>query len=174
MASRRGSIARRRSMRCCTTTREPIRGSRSTPRTACIAKPAISRIRHRTSSGRLPKAAAGLTTRTCEGERAPRLAADGFARHVSPMRAPGFLIVGLASVLLCGCASVGMGPSKSVQTTLESDGEASSYGQYLAGQAAVNHADSASAETYFAKAAGMDPEDRPLLATRAFTDRKST
>ena len=39
----------------------------------------------------------------------------------------------------------------------------------MAGQAAVNHADSASAEAYFAKAAGMDAQDRPLLATRAFT-----
>jgi Flp pilus assembly protein TadD len=86
------------------------------------------------------------------------------------MRAPGFLLVGLASALLSGCASIGMGGgAKSVQATLESDGDASSYGQYLAGQAAVNHADSASAETYFAKAAGIDPDDRPLLATRAFT-----
>ncbi|MDB5482199.1 MAG: Tetratricopeptide 2 repeat protein [Caulobacteraceae bacterium] len=85
------------------------------------------------------------------------------------MRAPGFLLVGLASALLCGCASVGMGGGKSVQTSLESEGDVSSYGQYLAGQAAVNHADSASAEAYFSKAAGMDPADRSLLTTRAFT-----
>ncbi len=85
------------------------------------------------------------------------------------MRAHGFLLVSLASALLCSCASVGTAPPKSALTTLENDGDLSSYGQYLAGQAAVNHADSASAEAYFAKAAGIDPEDRPLLATRAFT-----
>jgi hypothetical protein len=85
------------------------------------------------------------------------------------MRVSGFMFVGVASALLCGCASVSTQGTKSVQSTLDGDGEMSSYGQYLAGQAAVNHADSASAEAYFAKAAGMDVQDRPLLATRAFT-----
>jgi Flp pilus assembly protein TadD len=85
------------------------------------------------------------------------------------MRVAGILLVGLASAVLSGCSTTGGSGPTSVQATLESDGEASSYGQYLAGQAAVNHSDSAAAETYFAKAAGMDPEDRPLLATRAFT-----
>jgi Flp pilus assembly protein TadD len=79
------------------------------------------------------------------------------------------MLVSLTAALLCGCASVGGRGDKSVQNTLDGAGETSSYGQYLAGQAAVNHADSASAETYFAKAAGMDAPDRPLLATRAFT-----
>jgi Flp pilus assembly protein TadD len=85
------------------------------------------------------------------------------------MRIQAFLLVGVATAVLGGCASVGIGGGKSVQTALQTDSDVSSYGQYLAGQAAVNHADSASAEAYFAKAAGMDPEDRALLATRAFT-----
>jgi hypothetical protein len=85
------------------------------------------------------------------------------------MRVPGLLLVGLTSALLCGCATVSTQGAKSVQSTLDGDGETSSYGQYLAGQAAVNHADSASAEAYFAKAAGIDPQDRSLLTTRAFT-----
>jgi tetratricopeptide (TPR) repeat protein len=85
------------------------------------------------------------------------------------MRVPGFMVVGLATVLLSGCATLGTGPSRSVKATLEGGGEASAYGQYLAGQAAVNHADSAAAEAYFSKAAGMDEQERALLASRAFT-----
>jgi electron-transferring-flavoprotein dehydrogenase len=41
-------------------------GCRSTPRTACTARPATSRIRRRTSCGSCPKAAAARTTRTCD------------------------------------------------------------------------------------------------------------
>jgi Flp pilus assembly protein TadD len=79
------------------------------------------------------------------------------------------MLVSLTAVLLCGCASMGGQGTRSAQSTLEGDGETSSYGQYLAGQAAVNHSDSASAEGYFAKAAGLDAQERSLLATRAFT-----
>ena len=91
------------------------------------------------------------------------------AKTATMRRVPAFLLLGFTSALLCGCASVSTDGAKSVQNTLDGDGEASSYGQYLAGQAAVNHSDSASAEAYFAKAAGMDQEDRSLLTTRAFT-----
>src|SRR3989344_2930432 len=68
MASRRGSTARRASMRSSMRTRSPrpTRASSSTPRTASTAKPATSRIRRRTSSGSRPKAAAARTIRTCK------------------------------------------------------------------------------------------------------------
>jgi Flp pilus assembly protein TadD len=49
-----------------------------------------------------------------------------------------------------------------------SDGELSAYGQFLAGQAAVNHGESAAAATFFGRAAGLDA-DEGLLATRTFT-----
>jgi len=85
------------------------------------------------------------------------------------MRVPSFLTLGAAFVVLGGCASEASGPTKPASDDLAVRSDASSYGQYLAGQAASNHADSASAEAYFSKAAGLDPGDRPLLATRAFT-----
>src|SRR4051794_37002914 len=42
-------------------------GSRSTRRTACIAKPAISRTRSKTLIGLYPRAAADRTIQTCSG-----------------------------------------------------------------------------------------------------------
>ena len=62
-ASRRGSIARPASMKWSTATKPsaPIRASSSTRRTASTAKPATSRTRRRTSTGRRPRAAADRT-----------------------------------------------------------------------------------------------------------------
>ena len=68
MASRRGSIARRASMRSSMATRRrrPIRASSSTRRIACTARPATSRTRRRTSPGPRRRAAADRIIRTCD------------------------------------------------------------------------------------------------------------
>jgi electron-transferring-flavoprotein dehydrogenase len=64
MMSQRSAIAPQASMKCCKAMRGP--GSRSTSRTACIARHATSRTRARTSIGRRLRAATARTTRTCD------------------------------------------------------------------------------------------------------------
>jgi hypothetical protein len=54
------------------------RGCRSTPRTACTARPATSRIRPRTSAGCRPRAAADRTIPTCDATVRP---SNGRAPH---------------------------------------------------------------------------------------------
>jgi tetratricopeptide (TPR) repeat protein len=57
-----------------------------------------------------------------------------------------------------------------VVSGVDRDPDSSSYGQFLAGQAAVNHGETAQAETYFGKAAGLDSgPDQSLLDGRTFT-----
>ena len=87
------------------------------------------------------------------------------------MRSPRLLIVGLGSLVLSGCAAVG--PAKLDASSAARGGrddDTTSYGQFLAAQSAVNHGDTAVAEAYFNKAAGLeDGVDRKLLVDRSFT-----
>ena len=87
------------------------------------------------------------------------------------MRAPRLLIAGLGSLILSGCAAVAPRPVAAVTAdALDRDYAATAYGQFLAGQAAVNHGETALAAGYFSKAAGLeDGADRALLVTRTFT-----
>src|SRR5690242_3716771 len=64
MRGRSSATARRESMNL-SMARVVNRGFRSTPRTASTARLATSRIRPRTSTGSLPKAAEAPITRTC-------------------------------------------------------------------------------------------------------------
>jgi electron-transferring-flavoprotein dehydrogenase len=57
----------------CATTTAATRACRSTRRTACIARPATSRIRRRTSPGWCRKAAKDRSTPKCKSESAPTL-----------------------------------------------------------------------------------------------------
>jgi tetratricopeptide (TPR) repeat protein len=83
------------------------------------------------------------------------------------MRIPLLLLGSVAVLALGGCAD--MRPAASSSVADLDNGSVSSYGQFLAGQAAVNHGASADAESYFDKAADLDVPDRNLLTTRAFT-----
>src|SRR2546422_227520 len=65
-------------------TSRPRRACRSTRRTACTARPAISRTRSRTSSGSRPKAAAAPTIPTCRLLTAPMETTDLTPRFWSP------------------------------------------------------------------------------------------
>ncbi len=72
--------------------RVKARASRSMPRIACIAKPATSRIRRRTSPGSRPKAAVVPTMRICRRRSAqhfpaPRSPVAGRLRHAEPQTA---------------------------------------------------------------------------------------
>ena len=144
----RGAVRRRRA---------PTRASRSTPRTASTAKPATSRTRRRTSSGPRPRAAAGRTIRTCDpAHGAVAMGAPCGGRfcgpRVWPMRVPCFLTFGPLSSCLAGAPREASGPAKPAAEAPAIRSDASSYGLFLAGQAASNHADSASAAAYFSKA----------------------
>jgi Flp pilus assembly protein TadD len=83
------------------------------------------------------------------------------------MRNTLLLLGAAAGLALGGCADMRSAQGPTV-AELEG-GPVSSYGQFLAGQAAVNHGASADAEAYFGKAADLDGADRGLLSTRAFT-----
>ena len=87
------------------------------------------------------------------------------------MRAPRFLLAGLGSLVLSGCAAGGPPPVVAVTAdALDKDYDATAFGQFLAGQAAANHGQTALAAGYFGKAAGLeDGADRALLVTRTFT-----
>jgi tetratricopeptide (TPR) repeat protein len=87
------------------------------------------------------------------------------------MRKLHLVLGGVASLILGGCASVGVAPAiPSAPPAFDRDSEASAYGQFLAGQAAVNHGESAAAENYFGRATGLDSgPDQALLGTRTFT-----
>src|SRR5690606_12125235 len=62
---------------------------RSTPPTACIARPATSRIHTRSSPGRPPKAARDRTTRTCEAAPATARGTSGAVTHPTVNETPG-------------------------------------------------------------------------------------
>ncbi len=89
------------------------------------------------------------------------------------MRAYLILLSGVGSLLLAGCATPRAGGAKAgllLSEEIDPVGSASAYGQFLAGQAAVNQGESASAAAYFGKAAGLDPgPDQGLLTIRTFT-----
>ncbi len=72
---------------------------------------------------------------------------------------------------MSGCATprgAPVGPSP--EAVADRDPDASAYGQFLAGQAAVNHGESAAAEVYFDRAATLEPgADRDLLVSRTFS-----
>ena len=87
------------------------------------------------------------------------------------MRTPRLLIVGLGCLVLSGCAAMAPKTSDAGPAPLvERDDEASAYGQFLAGQAALNHGDSAVAERYFDRAASLEAgPDRAVLTDRTFT-----
>jgi Flp pilus assembly protein TadD len=83
------------------------------------------------------------------------------------MRIPLILLGGAVALTVGGCAD--MRPAAAPSLADLDAGAVSSYGQFLAGQAAVNHGASAEAEGYFGRAADLDGADRSLLTTRAFT-----
>jgi tetratricopeptide (TPR) repeat protein len=86
-------------------------------------------------------------------------------RHLAPTLAA----LALAGLALGGCASVGDRPSP-LTSAGPLDLDASAYGEFLAGEAAVNQGESAAAASYFGKAAMLDPgAEQGLLDTRAFT-----
>ena len=87
------------------------------------------------------------------------------------MRRLYLVLGGVGSLLLSGCATRGLAPTAPIAVSaFDHDPDASSYGQFLAGQAAVDHGESATAEGYFGKAAGLDAGgDQVLLTTRTFT-----
>lgn len=85
------------------------------------------------------------------------------------MRVRWLFLCTVASLGLTACAGLSPGPGDSAASVIEGDADNSSYGQFLAGQAALNHADSASAEGYFERAGRLDPDDQSLLDNRAFT-----
>jgi tetratricopeptide (TPR) repeat protein len=85
------------------------------------------------------------------------------------MRRPRLLVLGLIGLSLAGCAGVTSRPAGGVAAS-ELDLDTSAYGQFLAGEAAVNHGHSAAAASFFGKAAGLDAgADHDLLDTRTFT-----
>src|SRR5688572_5313813 len=74
--------------------------SRSTRRTACTARPAISRTRRRTSPGCRPRVAAGRITRGCSGRGRAVAELRGTHGRDKPMETDrGTLKVAVASVL---------------------------------------------------------------------------
>lgn len=89
------------------------------------------------------------------------------------MRAYLILLSGVGFLLLAGCATPRAGGFKAgpfLAQEIDPIGSATVYGQFLAGQAAVNQGESASAAVYFGKAAGLEPgPDQGLLTTRTFT-----
>src|SRR4051794_36416334 len=153
-------------------------GSRSTRRTACIAKPAISRTRSKTLIGLYPRAAADLTIRTCDGQPG-----NGMARSGGPIRAAsapqGIAPPGIAPQ---GIAPKGIAPTRvaprgllrpaawaaivafgAVLTTTPVAAKPATgkpqtisskrlYGDYLAGRQAQHRRDFASAAKFYEKA----------------------
>jgi tetratricopeptide (TPR) repeat protein len=102
------------------------------------------------------------------------LAANAFARQDWDMRYPCLVFACLGSIVMSGCAAVG--PTREAASAgasgapADRDGDDTSYGQFLAGQSAVNHGETAVAETYFNKAAALEVGvDRNLLVDRSFT-----
>jgi hypothetical protein len=87
------------------------------------------------------------------------------------MRKLYFALGGLCSLMMSGCAAVNTGAlAAGPVAALEQDDETSSYGKFLAGQAAINDGETTAAEDFFGKAAGLESgEDQNLLATRTFT-----
>jgi Flp pilus assembly protein TadD len=87
------------------------------------------------------------------------------------MRRPCLLVLGLIGLALAGCAGVaGRPPGPGAVATSDLDLDVTAYGQFLAGEAAVNRGQSAAAASFFNKAAGLDAgADHGLLDTRAFT-----
>ena len=83
------------------------------------------------------------------------------------------VLVGVSSLAMGGCAGMGAGhaeAARAIAAEIDPVGSASAYGQFLAGQAAINHGESAVAAGYFGKAADLDPgPDQGLLAVRTFT-----
>jgi tetratricopeptide (TPR) repeat protein len=80
-----------------------------------------------------------------------------------------FALVGLAPLVLAACAGV-KAPTPAAGVAV-SQGPESAYGLFLAGQAAVNAGDSASAESLFSQAAATrdGPADEGFLHGQAFT-----
>jgi tetratricopeptide (TPR) repeat protein len=88
------------------------------------------------------------------------------------MRMNGLLLCGAVALTLGGCASTSPPSAQqpSVAAVISGDSEASSYGKFLAGQAAVEQGANAEAEAFFGRAASLDDgADRGLLNARAFT-----
>jgi tetratricopeptide (TPR) repeat protein len=84
------------------------------------------------------------------------------------MRSLSVVLIGLVPLALAACA--GSTPPPTVEEAASS-GSSSSYGLFLAGQAAVNAGDSASAEQLFSRAAAStgSPSDDGFLHGQAFT-----
>src|SRR2546423_5252011 len=123
--------------------------SRSTRRTAFIAKPATSRIPRRTSPGYLPKAAAVPIIRTC--------------KRLFVHRA--FLLICVSAFALSACASIGIGvdqKSSSPQAT-----QAESFGDYLSARLAASDHNMADAARLYAESLAADPDNVDILS-RAF------
>src|SRR6185312_12699140 len=178
MTNRRSVTARRAFTRWCAKRRAP--GSRSTRRTASIAKPAISRIRRRTSTGLPLRAVAVLTTPTCEE---------------TDLRLRQFLFVTAAAISLSACSSLGIdlgsssppakGSNLPSNASLNSGGALQtndptgappvrvnsaldeSYGNYLNARLAASQHDMENAAKFYRASLDADPNNPDLLA-RAF------
>src|ERR1700761_6183682 len=141
MASRRSVIVRRASMRWSRTVAG--RASRSTPRIACTARHATSRIRRRTSPGSRPKGAVVPITRICRRRM----------RRFLP----------LIALLLAGCAA-------QEQPVARSDGDKTSeaFSTYLSARFAANDHDLGQAARYYGQALSEDPGNASLLSLSFF------
>jgi tetratricopeptide (TPR) repeat protein len=87
------------------------------------------------------------------------------------MRALSFVLGAAGLVWLGGCASTNATPTgQGVAAVFKHDADVSAYGQFLAGQAAAARGDSATAEAYFGKAAGLETgADQAVLTRQTFT-----
>src|SRR5690242_392175 len=178
MTNRRSVTARRAFTRWCAKRR--VQGSRSTRRTASIAKLAISRTRRRTSTGSRLRAVAVLTTLICEE---------------TDLRLRQFLFVTAAAISLSACSSLGidMGSSSPAakgsnlpsNASLNSGGALQtndptgappvrvnsaldeSYGNYLNARLAASQHDMENAAKFYLASLDADPNNPDLLA-RAF------
>src|ERR1700748_1150048 len=138
MRNRRSVTARQAFMKWCR--KRPAQGSRSTPRTACIVRPAISKIRRRTSIGKRQKAAVARITPICEA----------LLRNLLLSTVAGF------SILLNGGAFA---------ATHDDGGNA--LGPYLAARSAASQHNMGEASRLYLETLDSNPDDTGI-ANRAF------
>src|SRR5678816_4810722 len=141
MGSRRSAIVRRAFMRWWMPV--PGHASRSTPRIACIAKPATSRIRRRTLPGSRRKVAVVPIIRICRRSM----------RRVLPLMA----------LLLAGCAGQSIIPGQT-----KPDTQSAAFSTYLSARFAAGEHDLPQAARYYGRALSNDPGNPSLLALSFF------
>src|SRR4051794_34201144 len=155
-------------------------GSRSTRRTACIAKPAISRTRSKTLIGLYPRAAADRTIQTCSGRTERGRTCHGTGRSTGgPVRTavaldnllrPAVLAAFVGAVLAATPVVVtpaGAKPAGGKPLTAASN---HLYGDYLAGRQAQHRRDFANAAKFYEKALADDPDSAELISRTFLTE----